>query len=285
MRAPMAPTRALARLLGLTAIVVTLLLSSTPTSSAAPAPDAPAPNVPILFVHGYEPSPNPGGDVTAFPRLLSEMATDSSRTVVPISYYVRDVNGPSVQSSGTAKAGFSSGKQKGGNTTHTDIRHLSYQLAWWIYDNYSSKGQPVDVIGHSMGGLIIRWMVYGLQADRSWPPVLLIEDAVTVSTPHLGLSPLKTTGLACVGSLQCDQMRSSSSFIKELRAKGRGPRATGGTDWTAIAAQTGDLESAAVLTDMGADHVTLVTKSDHAAYFRVPSSVQLILDAVSSPDR
>jgi triacylglycerol esterase/lipase EstA (alpha/beta hydrolase family) len=38
-----------------------------------------------------------------------------------------------------------------------------------------------------MGGLIVRWArCRQSQPDEGYPPTLLVQDAVTVSTPHLG---------------------------------------------------------------------------------------------------
>ena len=274
---------------GLATVLASILFSAgTNLSAASPGLALTLPEgqtvPPIIFVHGHKAAPSPGVDLPVLPKLLAQKAAAEGRHLIPVGYYVKDVNGPSIQKSGKAGATFSSGKQNGGNTNATDIRHLAYQLAWWIHDNYSSKGLPVDLVGHSMGGLITRSMLYGFNTDKSYPPVLLIEDSVTVSTPHLGLAVTTTTGVGCTAttSLQCTQMGDGSSYIKELKAKGRGPRGTGGTDWTAIGATKSDVASAKVLTDMGADHVVVLAKSAHTDYFKVASSIELILAAIRS---
>ena len=274
---------------GLATILASIVFTAGTTPSDAAAGlslslPAGQPVPPIIFVHGYKAAASPGVDLPVLPKVLMQTAAAEGREVIPVGYYVKDTNGPSIQKSGKAGATFSTGKQNGGNTNGTDIRHLAYQLAWWIYDNYSSKGLPVDLVGHSLGGLITRSMLFGLNTDKSYPPTLLVEDSVTVSTPHLGLAVTTTTGIGCAASatLQCTQLGNGSSYIKELKAKGRGPQGTGGTDWTAIGASTGDVASAAVITDMGANHVVVVAKSAHTDYFKVPSSIELILAAIRS---
>lgn len=217
---------------------------------------------------------------------MAQAASVEGSTLIPVGFYINDINGPSIQQSGDEISGpYVSGKRRGGNTTNTDIRHISYQLAWWIYDNYTVNGETVDLVGHSMGGLIIRYMIYGLSFEPKWPPALLIEDAVTVATPHLGIDPKSRTSFLCLNGIQCSQFKAGSTFLKELSLKGRGPRATEGTDWTAIGAAKGDVASAHALTDMGADHVVIVPQSAHGDYFKVQSSIRLILDAVNRSDR
>lgn len=82
------------------------------------------------------------------------------------------------------------------------IEHLGCALAWYIYDTYTSKGIPVDVVAHSMGGLIIRdalgesgTAVSGGGCNtpangnpNCFPPPLMVDAVATVGTPHGGLS-------------------------------------------------------------------------------------------------
>jgi triacylglycerol esterase/lipase EstA (alpha/beta hydrolase family) len=46
-----------------------------------------------------------------------------------------------------------------------------FKLGWEIYNRYSRYGIAVDVVGHSMGGLVIRAMLTGNQRHLSgWAP-------------------------------------------------------------------------------------------------------------------
>jgi surface antigen len=82
----------------------------------------------------------------------------------------------------------------GGYTWDPDL-YLSCLLAWYIEDNYSSKGRPVNVLAHSMGGLLIRAaLAFSGPANSphhltGFPTTsLLVDYVVTVATPQGGLS-------------------------------------------------------------------------------------------------
>lgn len=112
-------------------------------------------------------------------------------------------------------------------TRDTSLNTLGKQVANWIYNTYSSKNIAVDVIAHSMGGLIIQDAIEGAQEDKSgYPRTLYVEDVVTMATPHGG-----TTMSGLCPNTQCQQLAIGSSFIKNLR---NNPQANGGTDWTNI---------------------------------------------------
>jgi hypothetical protein len=107
------------------------------------------------------------------------------------------------------------------------IIDIGRDFAWEIYDHYSKYNIPVDVVAHSMGGLVTRAALTGvLEHDPAWPPFLYIEDITTLSTPHRGaqLSAL------CV-STQCREMRQSSDFL--LWAQDA-PQSDMHTDWNLV---------------------------------------------------
>src|SRR5258706_526147 len=142
-----------------------------------------------------------------------------------------------------------------GHVSHnrnTDLRHLAYHLAWFIYDNYSKTGQDVQIVAHSMGGLIVRWMLYAEANNATvgqgvFPPVLYVQDVYTISTPHNG------TGYAFLGGFyQAQEMQTGSAFLNALNgsASGRNPQGTNGTDWTTMGNYPSDSDF--VVTDTSA---------------------------------
>lgn len=108
----------------------------------------------------------------------------------------------------------------------TSIKTLGQELAWWIYNHETRYGRSADLVGHSMGGLIIRAALTGVEAhEPGFPTTLYVEDVVTLATPHHGTTlftiPCQTT--------QCVEMLPNSSFLRWLH---KGPQSSQGTDWT-----------------------------------------------------
>ena len=88
-------------------------------------------------------------------------------------------------------------------------------LAGLTYDD----GQPVgsvDVVGYSMGGLIVRSYLSGKQEAQGVfvpPPAILIGKVIFIATPHFG-SPV--AGLAFGSNVQTDELSSGSNFLMDL---------------------------------------------------------------------
>ena len=177
-------------------------------------------NEPIYWVHGIQrqkkgPAFNCASWSKAITRYRGGSATGSMRTVA---YYAKDTN------CNTRIGTFKTYKSPG-------VRELGRLLAWDIYNRYTRHNVSVDAVGHSMGGLIIRAAVTGVQKKtKGFPPRLYVEDVVTLSTPHTGAGFARL----CGGS-QCADMRPKSAFLKWLNSN---PQSTQGTDWTLIG--TGD---------------------------------------------
>ncbi|MFD6987700.1 esterase/lipase family protein [Streptomyces sp. NPDC059943] len=112
----------------------------------------------------------------------------------------------------------------------TPIKELGKKLAWDVYNRYTVKGKTVDMVGHSMGGLIARAALTGTaRQERGFPPKLYVEDVVTLGTPHRGAA----SSYLCTEGQQCADMRATSDFMSWLGVTV--PQADQGTDWTLIA--------------------------------------------------
>lgn len=119
------------------------------------------------------------------------------------------------------------------HSNNTSIRHLAWHLANYIYANWSSKGIAVDVVAHSMGGLIIRYALSKQGVDSF--PRLRVEDVITLGSPHNGAH-----FAALTGTTEGAEMEPTSSLISWLKTWGMNPQGTGGTDWTNLGSH-GDL--------------------------------------------
>lgn len=129
-----------------------------------------------------------------------------------------------------------------GGTTNTDLHAVAQQFAWYIWTNYTSKGKVVDVMAHSMGGLIVRAAISGVQRHQAgFPDHLYIEDAVTLATPHGG-ALLAYPCDSVLHLLQCQQLKVHSAFMNDLRANAQNPQgANGGTDWSELGSPDDEL--------------------------------------------
>ncbi len=84
------------------------------------------------------------------------------------------------------------------------LEHLAEQVAAYIDQNFA-KGQAIDIVGYSMGGIVSRYYIQRLRGiDR-------VERFITLSSPHNG------TWIA-YSSLRpgCVQMRPNNPFLQDL---------------------------------------------------------------------
>ena len=120
------------------------------------------------------------------------------------------------------------------HTTGTDIRHLGYHLAWQIYDEFTSKGHTVEIMAHSMGGLIVRYALQKVQSGHpDFPPSLKVDEVMTFGTPHGGVA---VANLGCFLGIGCpkqvDQMKPGSSFLDGLWDNAPRGSQIGSPTWT-----------------------------------------------------
>lgn len=126
------------------------------------------------------------------------------------------------------------------------IREVGRHLAWDIYNNYTRRGIKVDIVAHSMGGLVARAAIQGVRTRTAgFPGTIYVEDVITLSTPHTG-----TNWARLCTNYQCRDMRPGSGF---LAWAGQGPQSTIGTDWTLIGADDDDTVTSGSATGMTAN--------------------------------
>ncbi|HLF16824.1 MAG TPA: hypothetical protein VI796_05270 [Candidatus Thermoplasmatota archaeon] len=119
----------------------------------------------------------------------------------------------------------------------TSIRHLGVHWAWAVYDHYWNPNGDLEVpaptcvkaVGHSMGGLIIRYAIQHI-GDPGFPPSLCVSDVVTLGTPHDGA----LERYSMCGWTQCNEMNHGSGFLRGLGADQNPQTAPGDTDWTVM---------------------------------------------------
>jgi hypothetical protein len=258
---------------------------------------------PVLMIHGYNPFDN-GADCHLFDPLRNTLVNQglAIEKWVTVKYHAKDF-GCGVDIHGYRKTGLtvSQGHNHHYGTTPTTYKecrhatvngvanrhltttcmeHYGYHFAWMIWEKYTRHGVTVDIVAHSMGGLITRYALGRVeQRHADFPSHLLVEDVVTMGTPHGG------TGWsnAC-GDPTCIASRPNSAFLNMLNSTHRpyfrhpDPAPAGGdrTDWTVMGAwDDGVVDEWSGVAMTIADHRVQYLDSaeyDHDAFYKNTSS-------------
>ncbi|MEU5609234.1 hypothetical protein AB0H03_10965 [Streptomyces sparsogenes] len=205
-------------LIGSVAALLSLSLSGPVSAATATTAGIRADSAsdPVYFVPGYDRDDKPGVDCNEYWKPLPEAMRGWGWTgkFHKVGFYAGDTDSCDVR---LAKGGQDVG-----------IVELGRQLANHIHDNYTSKGQTVDLVGHSMGGLVARAALTGVQRKADgFPDSLLVDDVVTFDTGHKGVGLTEFCSTA-----QCRDMRSGSNFLTRWALDN--PQGKGGTDWTLL---------------------------------------------------
>jgi hypothetical protein len=174
---------------------------------------------PVLFVHGYEIlafNADCNGDYWKDAKAYFAANGWAASNLKTVGYYTGDTN-----------CDFSTGTNA--NSDSTLLSTIGRDLAWLIYLNYSRYGISIDIVAHSMGGLLTRVAIVGTRDQYSgFPPYLYVEDVVTLATPHNGYRGI-------CDSAECVEMYGGSAFMTSWIMPNGNPQSAVGTDWTAVA--------------------------------------------------
>lgn len=277
-------------------VTIAAMASSKPAVGAALAPNGaidaedavldragtPRLTKPIIYIHGLE------TDSAANCQQFNTMKTffenhspNFTSTHHTVKYYDGDTNcGYDLSGHGDHGNHYASGHRNGAHTPDTNIRHLGYHLAWFIWDRFSRDGRHVDIVAHSMGGLITRYaMAQSAHDTAGFPSDLLVDDIVTLGTPHNGPRALASFGCAIgAGSpLQCDQMDGSSEFQQWLDNHAAQPNPIPRTDWTTVGSDDDNLVASDSATGMGGGTTKVIytdpTNIEHGEFLTATRTV------------
>ncbi|MFI6514249.1 esterase/lipase family protein [Spirillospora sp. NPDC050679] len=227
--------------------------AAAPVAAAAAPRRADAKNRAVYFIHGYQREEGKGQDCRMWDKTKKHFRNQKwTGGLITWGYYKADKNCT---------------VEYGGNQ-NTDLKYVSRSLAWDIYNRYTSKGKTVDVVAHSMGGLVIRNAIARVKRGHDgFPPRLYVEDVVTLGTPHGG-----SDGAKLCWTTQCKQMRVDGGHLKWLNGLPNSNfQATGGTNWTLLASYDDNAVSAFQGTAFYAKHKVRYPSNEnveHSDYYK-----------------
>ncbi|MFF6907820.1 lipase family alpha/beta hydrolase [Streptomyces sp. NPDC012389] len=156
-----------------------------------------------------------------------------------------------------------------------DLRTAAELLGRHVEELCARTGQrEVDIVGHSLGGLIARYYVQRLGGDRR------VRTLVTLGTPHGGTAVAPGAGLHPI----VRQMRGGSTLIEELRRPAPGCRTRFVSFWSELDQVMVPVGTACVdHPDLDAVNVR-VTGIGHLALPVHPAVAAAVLDALEPPE-
>ncbi|MDQ0696377.1 MULTISPECIES: lipase family alpha/beta hydrolase [Streptomyces] len=156
-----------------------------------------------------------------------------------------------------------------------DIRAAAELLGRHVEEICARTGHSrVDIVGHSLGGLIARYYVQRLGGDRR------VRTLVTLGTPHGGTAVAPGAGIHPI----VRQMRGGSSVIEELRTPAPGCRTRFVSFWSELDQVMVPVETACVdHPDLDAVNVR-VTGIGHLALPVHPTVAAAIREALDAPE-
>jgi pimeloyl-ACP methyl ester carboxylesterase len=219
------------------------------------APPASAADTPMLLVHGYG-DHDAGKDCngSTWKNALGYYQRAGGRdrdSMTTIGYYTGD------KPASPHGADHGCDVKVASATNDTPIQDVAKDLAHYIDAVNTGAGQPVNIIAHSMGGLVTRVALLGsAQGWKGFPHKKLdVDNVVTLSTPHRGV-----TKPSAHVDRQWKQMDPGSGFMTRLHEPGSelGDDWADGTDWSLV----GSAEDGVVSFQSGIDKNFAGTTAD-----------------------
>lgn len=164
--------------------------SLTGVATAEPeSPDVRAQN-PVYFVHGYG---NAKDCADTWGNAVDHFIGDAGMApgkLHLLGYYEGDYENGKASCADGVKYPDISNDGKNDGTTNTRIKHVAAAFAHQLD---SHDGEKIDIVAHSMGGLVTRVALLGTAKGWEGFPTggidsLNVDDVVTLGTPHQGVS-------------------------------------------------------------------------------------------------
>lgn len=228
-------------------------------------------DTPVLLVHGFMTYDATSIDCASFWKpIRNELAAQGFTNVKTVTYY-KDSTNCDVN---LAKLYPNTGRD-------STWRQLGGSLSNYVFDNYTRFGQKVDLLGHSMGGLVIRSAIQGGNESRVGFKNILVEDAVTIATPHKG-TPFASL---CIND-QCKSLSPNNPDFAWLALQPK-PWSMIPVDWSVQASNMDALTSVDSGLAMGVDanHKTIFPGLSHNAQVSNKAAISYAVKSLGTIDQ
>jgi triacylglycerol esterase/lipase EstA (alpha/beta hydrolase family) len=266
LRAAVRGSAAIATAASVLAAAALQLVSPAHVAAAAISFNTTNTSIPLLLVHGFNddcgtawntPGTNQNGATESGTSTAQGYLSAQFSNIIRVGYYTNSNNNTNTDTADTytcnenlnndsdpnltkCNALATSSIDYGNKNDHLD--RLSCLLAWYVYDNFTQYGEPLNILAHSMGGLLTRYALGATNAHSAYfPPVLWVNNVVTVATPHGGVWGAYHNFAALSSStngVELDMMdpgNSSYTFMSTIAGYQR-PHGFDGTRWALIGA-------------------------------------------------
>lgn len=220
-------------------VAVALGIAAT-TMMTATSADAsiPTSSTTILLIHGYNAFSAVGGHIDCKDATMTAWANGlRSRgfTVKTVAWYNDDVN------CDLAVPG------RADNTVNTTLDQVARELTNMVSNQFGTT--PIAISAHSMGGLVVRRALDGVEHHHSgFSANIRVTDVVTSGSPHAGAGITAFCTNFVFDTVECEQAQAGSAFLNALADN---PQTTGSTDWTLVGSQCDPVVSANSAIGMG----------------------------------
>lgn len=133
----------------------------------------------------------------------------------------------------TCTSYYDSGSADG--TWNEDDRHVACELAWYIWEYYTLVNNSVNIVAHSLGGVLLKEALYQIYVkhDNHFPPYLYVHQVVTFESPLDGIQEFADEACnECEQLLQLEWGVINNIWGDLNDSASKTVRASGGTNWT-----------------------------------------------------
>ncbi len=183
-----------------------MLPGGSARASSSLAPHHPVSNPTyVILVHGYDPSPVPAYSVWTYGVNVYQQLVNAGYVVGVVSYY------------GTFTLAFSNGTTYTDSsffgTTETPIETVGLELGKVLGEAFAHRSVTMDIIGHSMGGLVTEYMLEHVRL-----PNVTLQNVIFLASPLDGAPVTALTPWLNLSGYEAAEMSEGSPFLAAMHA-------------------------------------------------------------------